>query len=391
MANKITTGFVSNVRTNGRHANKKAQNVTYGLMRTRLKGALRAYQKPENVKEGAGSVTWQAAKKAKEDIKGTMEWANEKMKKGTSLSSGEQVFASICMELHCFEFRSASDISLLLFAWSCVAAITNLALQKLLAHKFTRRYRYKKKLNYGMRLIFVMQLAGGNSTLTLAIFQRIFVMARAAVFNAIALLDNTIDVSRAISTNTLQLNVTDMFEPPTKTTRTAFTCYLIRPSDPGKKVEDNRQPSSWPSKGWIFEDIKLDSLEDFDHASQKIECVKKQNHLLKVLKFLIGGEENKEALRKSRGDEYKDFQIVEYQVQKGNTVAMYKIGISYYGLRGVSREHAKALSWFSKAVDKGEPRSLELLGKIYARDAAVTPNYTKAFECKHQNNNIFQL
>ena len=109
------------------------------------------------------------------------------------------------------------------------------------------------------------------------------------------------------------------------------------------------------------------------------------------LKFLIGEEENKEALRKPRGDEDKDFQIVEYQAQKGSTVAMYKIGISYYGLRGVSREHAKALSWFSKAVDKGEPRSLELFRKIYARDAAVTPNYTKAFECKHQNNNIFQL
>ncbi|PWA72415.1 Sel1-like protein [Artemisia annua] len=89
------------------------------------------------------------------------------------------------------------------------------------------------------------------------------------------------------------------------------------------------------------------------------------------------GEENKEALRKSRGDEDKDFKIMEYQAQKGNTVAMYKIGISYYRLRG--------------AMDKGEPKSLELLGKIYARDDAVTPNYTKAFECNHQNNNFFQL
>nr|GEW86552.1 ERAD-associated E3 ubiquitin-protein ligase component HRD3A-like [Tanacetum cinerariifolium] len=68
--------------------------------------------------------------------------------------------------------------------------------------------------------------------------------------------------------------------------------------------------------------------------------------------------------RKSRGEEDEDFQILEYHAQKGNTVAMHKIGISYDGLRGVNCGHAKALSWFSKAKDKGEPRSLELLGEI---------------------------
>ncbi|GKB79741.1 ERAD-associated E3 ubiquitin-protein ligase component HRD3A-like protein [Tanacetum coccineum] len=67
---------------------------------------------------------------------------------------------------------------------------------------------------------------------------------------------------------------------------------------------------------------------------------------------------------KSRGEEDEDFQILEYQAQKGNTVVMHKIGISYDGLRGVNCGHAKALSWFSKAEDKGEPRSLELLGEI---------------------------
>ncbi|PWA45150.1 Sel1-like protein [Artemisia annua] len=314
MANKITTGFVSNVRTNGRHGSKcdirAHENTT--------KRCIRAYQKPENVKEGTGSVTWQAAKKAKADIKGTMEWANEKMKKGTN------------------------------------------------------RYRYKKKLNYGMRLIFVMQLAGGNSTLTLAIFQRIFVMACCFV----ACVEQVLCFWRRHSvSNVYPLPIGTLL--PLRDFKALMPLKLLL-TKTSEKV--NKDPL-----------CRLDSLEDFDHASQKIECVKKQNHLLKVLKFLIGGEENKEALRKSTGDEYKDFQIVEYQAQKGNTVAMYKIGISYYGLRGVSREHAKALSWFSKAVDKGEPRSLELLGKIYARDAAVTPNYTKAFECKHQNNNIFQL
>ncbi|PWA45161.1 major intrinsic protein, Aquaporin-like protein [Artemisia annua] len=40
------------------------------------------------------------------------------------------------------------------------------------------------------------------------------------------------------------------------------------------------------------------------------------------------------------------------------------ISISYYGLREVSHEHAKALSWFSKAVEKGEPMSLSYLERF---------------------------
>lgn len=35
---------------------------------------------------------------------------------------------------------------------------------------------------------------------------------------------------------------------------------------------------------------------------------------------------------------------------------------------------------FSKAVEKGDPRVMELLGEIYARGAGVERNYTKAFE-----------
>ncbi|KAF6163519.1 hypothetical protein GIB67_002524 [Kingdonia uniflora] len=94
-----------------------------------------------------------------------------------------------------------------------------------------------------------------------------------------------------------------------------------------------------------------------------------------------GTEENKEALRKSRGEEDEDFQITEYQAMKGSAEAMYKIGIYYYfGWRGVRRDHKKALWWFLKAVEKGEPRSMELLGEIYARGAGVERNHTKAFE-----------
>ncbi|TXG65118.1 hypothetical protein EZV62_006393 [Acer yangbiense] len=54
-----------------------------------------------------------------------------------------------------------------------------------------------------------------------------------------------------------------------------------------------------------------------------------------------GAEENKGALRKSRGEEDEAFQILEYQAQKGNAGAMYKIGLFYYfGLRGLRRDRA---------------------------------------------------
>ncbi|KAK4775503.1 hypothetical protein SAY87_023464 [Trapa incisa] len=109
--------------------------------------------------------------------------------------------------------------------------------------------------------------------------------------------------------------------------------------------------------------------------------ISKDSPVIEPVRIHNGAEENKEALRKSRGKEDEDFQILEYQAQKGNALAMYKVGLFYYfGLRGLRCDHGKALSWFFKAVDKGEPRSMELLGEIYARGAGVERNYTKAFE-----------
>ncbi|KZV24868.1 hypothetical protein F511_14751 [Dorcoceras hygrometricum] len=109
--------------------------------------------------------------------------------------------------------------------------------------------------------------------------------------------------------------------------------------------------------------------------------ISKDSPVVEPIRIHNGAEENKEALRKSRGEDDEDFQILEYQAQKGNAAAMYRIGIFYYfGLRGIRRDHSKALWWFSKAVERGEPRSMELLGEIYARGAGVERNYTKALE-----------
>ncbi|KAJ6818107.1 putative ERAD-associated E3 ubiquitin-protein ligase component HRD3 [Iris pallida] len=109
--------------------------------------------------------------------------------------------------------------------------------------------------------------------------------------------------------------------------------------------------------------------------------ISKEPPVIEHVRVHSGTEENKEALRKSRGENDEDFQITEYQALKGNAAAMYKIGVLYYyGLRGVRRDHGKALYWFSKAAEKWEPRAMELLGEIFARGAGVERNYTKAFE-----------
>ncbi|KAI4339575.1 hypothetical protein MLD38_024501 [Melastoma candidum] len=109
--------------------------------------------------------------------------------------------------------------------------------------------------------------------------------------------------------------------------------------------------------------------------------ITKDSSVVEAVRIHSGAEENKEALRKSRGEDDEDFQILEYQAQKGNAIAMYKVGLFYYfGLRGLRRDYSKALPWFQKAVEKGEPRSMALLGEIYGRGAGVERNYTKAFE-----------
>jgi SEL1 protein len=70
-----------------------------------------------------------------------------------------------------------------------------------------------------------------------------------------------------------------------------------------------------------------------------------------------------------------------FQARKGHPDFMFQLGaFYYYGLRGVRRDHSKALVWLLKAVEKGETRPYELIGEIYARGYGVERNYTKALE-----------
>ncbi|CAH8334543.1 unnamed protein product [Eruca vesicaria subsp. sativa] len=95
-----------------------------------------------------------------------------------------------------------------------------------------------------------------------------------------------------------------------------------------------------------------------------------------------GAEEDKYVLRRFRGEDDEDFKMLEYHAQIGKPSAMYKTGLFYYfSLRGLRHDHAKAVYWFTKAVEKGDLRSMEILGEIYARGIGVERNYSKAFEC----------
>jgi SEL1 protein len=103
--------------------------------------------------------------------------------------------------------------------------------------------------------------------------------------------------------------------------------------------------------------------------------------LMEPVQLNVGFEESRETLKKFRGEDDDDFQFLEYQAHKGYTEAMYRLGVFYYfGLRGVHRDHSKALTWLLKAVEKSDPRSMELLGEIYARGYGVERNYSRAYE-----------
>ncbi|CAM8912132.1 unnamed protein product [Rhodiola kirilowii] len=88
-----------------------------------------------------------------------------------------------------------------------------------------------------------------------------------------------------------------------------------------------------------------------------------------------------EETKLAQGEVDGEFQMLEYQADRGNAEAMHRVGLYYFlGLWGYRRDHKKAFSWLLKAVEKGEPNSMELLAEIYARGIGVERNYTKALE-----------
>lgn len=110
--------------------------------------------------------------------------------------------------------------------------------------------------------------------------------------------------------------------------------------------------------------------------------ISKDFSMVVPLRIHRGAEEDKDVLRRFRGEDGEDFKILEYQAQIGHPSAMYRTGLFYYfSLRGIRHDHAKAMYWFSEAAEKRELRSMEILGEIYALGTGVEKNYTKAFRC----------
>ncbi|ONK77710.1 uncharacterized protein A4U43_C02F9710 [Asparagus officinalis] len=109
--------------------------------------------------------------------------------------------------------------------------------------------------------------------------------------------------------------------------------------------------------------------------------ISKDPPVIEPVRIHFGSEENKEALKKLRGEDNEDFHMAEYMALKGSALHMFDMGIMYYyGLRGLRRDYGKALSWFLKSAEKWEPKAMEFLGEMYARGAGVERDYGKAMQ-----------
>lgn len=91
-----------------------------------------------------------------------------------------------------------------------------------------------------------------------------------------------------------------------------------------------------------------------------------------------GGEENEEAVKGHGGENDDNIQYVVYKA-KYDLLYMKTLGSLYYtGSRGLSRNHATAFFYFSKAAEAGDGSSMASLGEMYTRGVGVQRNYQKA-------------
>lgn len=62
---------------------------------------------------------------------------------------------------------------------------------------------------------------------------------------------------------------------------------------------------------------------------------------------------------------------VRKAAETGNTIAMVVLGDCYMFGRGMQKDTAEALKWYTKAADKEEPKSMFILGSLYDNGKAV--------------------
>ena len=63
---------------------------------------------------------------------------------------------------------------------------------------------------------------------------------------------------------------------------------------------------------------------------------------------------------------------------KGNAIAMRKIGVLYYKGEGVKQDYIKAMRWYRKATDKGDADAMFNIGILYANGRGVKQDYIEA-------------
>ena len=70
----------------------------------------------------------------------------------------------------------------------------------------------------------------------------------------------------------------------------------------------------------------------------------------------------------------------EKAADKGDTTAMFNLGLLYENGLGVAQDYAMAREWYEKAADKGHAKAMGYLEKLSISEAAGTGRYAEALQ-----------
>jgi len=86
--------------------------------------------------------------------------------------------------------------------------------------------------------------------------------------------------------------------------------------------------------------------------------------------------------REHGGDPEKTLRWMQLAAENGNAEAQFYMGVSYdFGTLGhASRDFEKALVWYRRAAEQGEPRAMRELSRMYLAGHGVQPNQVEALK-----------
>jgi TPR repeat protein len=65
--------------------------------------------------------------------------------------------------------------------------------------------------------------------------------------------------------------------------------------------------------------------------------------------------------------------------EQGDMSAQFKLGVTYYRGKGVSKDYSEALKWFRKSAEQGLPEAQYNLGVMFYEGKGVPQDYIKAY------------